>query len=242
MGEVNFMDTIQMKKGLKMGFPIVIGYAPVAIAFGLICKSEGFSLFETFAFSFFVYAGASQFMGVNLLVLGMGGASIVLTTFLVNLRHFLMSSSISKKIDENCLKFIPVIAFGITDETFSVASMQEGKLKSEFMLALEFITHLAWYGFSVLGYVFGEFLPETVSMSMGIALYALFIAMIVPEMKKSKYVTAIVILAGVINMIAKKITVIPKGWSIIIAIMCASFVGSFLLEKEKKEEEEGNGI
>lgn len=235
------MDISEVKKGLKMGFPVVIGYAPVAATFGLICKSGGFSLFETFAFSFFVYAGASQFMGVNLLLLGVGGGSIVLTTFLVNLRHFLMSSVISKKIDENCFKFIPIVAFGLTDETFSVASMQEGKLKAEFMLTLEFITHLSWYGFSVLGYIFGEFLPETLSISMGIALYALFIAMVVPEMKKSKYVTAIVILSGAINSLAKEISVIPKGWSIIIAIVCASFMGSFLLEKvENKEGGEKN--
>lgn len=236
MGEVNIMDSSQIKKGLKMGFPVVIGYAPVAATFGLICKSGGFSLFETFAFSFFVYAGASQFMGVNLLMLGVGGGSIVLTTFLVNLRHFLMSSAISKRIDENCFKFIPFIAFGLTDETFSVVSMQEGKLKAEFMLTLEFITHLSWYAFSLLGYVFGEFLPKTLSMSMGIALYALFVAMVVPEMKKSKYVTAIVILSGIINSVGKEISFIPKGWSIIIAIICASFAGSFLLEKQEQEE------
>ncbi len=231
------MNMIEVKKGLKMGFPVVIGYAPVAVTFGLICKSGGFSIFETFAFSFFVYAGASQFMGVNLLMLGVGGVSIVLTTFLVNLRHFLMSSAISKKIDEGCFKFIPVLAFGLTDETFSVASMQKEKLKAEFMLTLEFITHLAWYGFSVLGYIFGEFLPKNISISMGIALYALFIAMAVPEMKKSKYITAIVILAGIINSLAKEISIIPKGWSIIIAIVGASFAGSFLLEKSEKGED-----
>lgn len=115
--------------------------------------------------------------------------------------------------------------------------MQKEKLKAEFMLTLEFITHLAWYGFSVLGYIFGEFLPKNISISMGIALYALFIAMAVPEMKKSKYITAIVILAGIINSLAKEISIIPKGWSIIIAIVGASFAGSFLLEKSEKEED-----
>ena len=103
------------------------------------------------------------------------------------------------------------------------------------MLSLEFITHLAWWGFSILGYIFGEFLPKDLSVSMGIAIYALFIAMIVPQMKKSKYVTAIVILSGVINWGAKEMSFLPKGWSIIIAIIAASFVGSFLLEKEEKE-------
>ena len=229
------MNISEVKKGFKMGFPVVIGYAPVAAAFGLICKSGGFSLFETFAFSFFVYAGASQFMGVNLIMLGVGPVSIILTTFLVNLRHFLMSSAVSKKIDENCKKFIPVIAYGMTDETFSIVSLTEGKIKAEYILTIEFITHMSWYGFGVLGYIFGEFLPKDLSMSMGIALYALFIAMIVPQMKKSKYVACIVILSGIINALAKMITFLPKGWSIIIAIIVTSFAGSFLLSRRRGE-------
>lgn len=232
------MNISEVKKGFKMGFPVVIGYAPVAAAFGLICKSGGFSLFETFAFSFFVFAGASQFMGVNLIMLGVGPVSIILTTFLVNLRHFLMSSAISKRLDKNCNKLFPVIAYGITDETFSIASFTEGKITAEYILSLEFITHLAWYGFSVLGYIFGEILPKDLSSSMGIAIYALFISMIVPQMKKSKYVAAIVILSGIVNAGAKMITFLPKGWSIIIAIGIASFTGSFLLEKEENTDEQ----
>lgn len=231
------MNIDEVKKGLKMGFPIVIGYAPVAATFGLICKTSGFSLFETFSFSFFIFAGASQFMGVNLVMLGVSFPSIVLTTFLVNLRHFLMSSAISKRLDKNCERLIPIIAYGITDETFSISSLTKGKIKAEYILSLEFITHLAWYGFSVLGYIFGEILPKDLSSSMGIAIYALFIAMIIPQMKNSKYVTIIVILSGVINSIAKMITFIPKGWSIIIAIVISAFIGSFLLEKVEEENE-----
>lgn len=230
------MDILEAKKGFKMGFPVVIGYIPVALTFGLICKSNGFSLFETFAFSFFVFAGASQFMAVNLFSMGVGPASIIITTFLVNLRHFLMSSSISKKLDEKCSKLFPIIAYGITDESFSIASLHDGKIKSEYILSLEFITHLSWYGFAIVGYLFGEILPKNLSMSMGIAIYALFVAMLVPEMKKSKYVSMIAILSGVINFIVKGIDFIPKGWSIIVAIIIASFVGSFLLEKEEKNE------
>lgn len=232
------MNIDEVKKGLKMGFPIVIGYAPVAATFGLICKTSGFSLFETFSFSFFIFAGASQFMGVNLIMLGVSFPSIVLTTFLVNLRHFLMSSAISKRLDKNCERLIPIIAYGITDETFSISSLTKGKIKAEYILSLEFITHLAWYGFSVLGYIFGEILPKDLSSSMGIAIYALFIAMIIPQMKNSKYVTIIVILSGVINSIAKMITFIPKGWSIIIAIVMSAFIGSFLLEKEEEKNEQ----
>ena len=232
------MNIDEVKKGLKMGFPIVIGYAPVAATFGLICKTSGFSLFETFSFSFFIFAGASQFMGVNLIMLGVSFPSIVLTTFLVNLRHFLMSSAISKRLDKNCERLIPIIAYGITDETFSISSLTKGKIKAEYILSLEFITHLAWYGFSVLGYIFGEILPKDLSSSMGIAIYALFIAMIIPQMKNSKYITIIVILSGVINSIAKMITFIPKGWSIIIAIVISAFIGSFLLEKEEGKNEQ----
>lgn len=232
------MNKDEIKNGIKIGFPIVIGYAPVAATFGLVCKSAGFSLFETFAFSFFVFAGASQFMAVTLILFEVEPISIIFTTFLVNLRHFLMSSAISKKLDENCKKFIPLIAYGITDESFSLASLTEGKIKAEYILSLEMFTHLGWWGFGVLGYIFGDFLPPDVSASMSIAIYALFIAMVIPQMRKSKYVTIIVLLSGMINWLAKGVDILPKGWSIIIAIIISSFVGSFLLEKEEKENDE----
>ena len=115
--------------------------------------------------------------------------------------------------------------------------MQKGKLSPEFILTLEFVTHLSWYGFSIVGYIFGEFLPDNIRASMGIALYALFIAMVIPEMKKSKSVAAIVIISGAINWAAKQISFLPKGWSIIIAVVGASFIGSFLMEKEGEADE-----
>ena len=168
-------------------------------------------------------------MGVNLIMLGVGPVSIILTTFLVNLRHFLMSSAVSKRLDKNCKKLFPVIAYGITDETFSIVSFTEGKITAEYILSLEFITHLAWYGFSVLGYIFGEILPEIMSMSMGIAIYALFYSNDCSSDEKIKICCCIVILSGIINALAKMITFLPKGWSIIIAIIVTSFAGSFLL-------------
>lgn len=226
------MNIYEVKKGIKMGIPIVIGYAPISITFGLICKSGGFSLFETFAFSFFIFAGASQFMGINLIMLGVNPLSIIFTTFLVNFRHFLMSSALSSHFEERCQKYFPIIAHGITDESFSIFSLNEEKLKIEYILALEFITYFSWWGFSILGYIFGEFLPKELSISMEIAIYALFIGMIIPQIKKSKYVFFIVILSGLSNALFKNISFIPKGWSIIIAIILSSFVGSFLLEKE----------
>lgn len=228
------MDREDLKKGIKDGLPIVIGYAPIAITFGLVSKTYGISLFETFSFSLFVFAGASQFMALNLIALGGGILGIVITTFLVNLRHFLMSSALSKNMEERCNKLIPLIAWGVTDESFAIASLHNKKISPEYMLALNFTCHIAWFGFAIVGYELGEFLPKTISLSMGIALYAMFISMLVPQMKKSFAVTVIVLFSGFINFLVKYINILPKGWSIIIAIVVASYLGSFLIEREEK--------
>ncbi|PKL16841.1 MAG: autotransporter, partial [Spirochaetae bacterium HGW-Spirochaetae-5] len=115
----------EIKDGLYAGFPVLIGYFPIAVTFGLLAKSVNISLIESFCFSAFVFAGASQFVGLNMFHAGIGAGEITLTVFLLNFRHFLMSAALASKSYFNRL-LIPVISFGVTDETFAVASMKKG--------------------------------------------------------------------------------------------------------------------
>ena len=108
--------------GLRLGVPIVFGYVPVAIAFGLVSRDAGLPPHVALLFSALVFAGASQFMAVEMLMLGIDGLQIIAATLAVNFRHFLMSSSIASRVPE------PVVAFGITDEVFAVASSHPGTL------------------------------------------------------------------------------------------------------------------
>jgi len=223
------------KKGSQAGFPIVIGYLPIALAFGILSKTSGITLLESIMFSSIVYAGASQFMALTMIAMGAGTLGIVLTTFLVNFRHFLMSASIAGKIENEKKSILPLIAFGITDETFSVASFSKEKLTSGFMMGLEIAAYLSWNVGTMAGYLLGSTLPESIQASMGVALYAMFIALITPVAKKSHKVAALAILSGLVNTLVAKYTPVPQGWSIIIAILSVSTFGLFVFDETEVE-------
>ena len=105
----------EIQDAIKSGIPIFIGYFPAAVAFGILSKTTGVTLLESFLFSAVVFAGASQFIALNLLATGMGFTGIILTTLLVNFRHFLMSAYLSTRIKETLKKYYIFLAFGVTD-------------------------------------------------------------------------------------------------------------------------------
>ena len=228
--------TSHFKKGSQAGFPIVIGYLPIALAFGILSKTSGITLLESIMFSSIVYAGASQFMALTMIAMGAGTLGIVLTTFLVNFRHFLMSASIAGKIKNEKKSILPLIAFGITDETFSVASFSKENLTSSFMMGLELAAYLSWNVGTIAGYLLGSTLPDSIQASMGIALYAMFIALVTPMAKKFLKIASLVILSGIVNSLVGRFASVPRGWGIIIAIISVSILGVFIFSEEEAEE------
>lgn len=225
------------KNGVIAGIPLVIGYVPIAMTFGILSKNMGISMIDNFLFSALVFAGASQFMALNLLLVGTGMGEIILTTFLVNLRHFLMSSSLATRITEDMKKWTPLIAFGVTDESFSVISFNKEGFSKEYVISLQLMGYFAWVGGTVLGYLVGGILPDDMSNSMAVGLYTMFAAILIPEAKKSKRVVILVCLSGIINTIFKYFQILPQGWSIIGSIVLASFIGLYLFKEEEETHE-----
>lgn len=227
------MKNTWLKDSFNDSIPIIIGYFPIAVAFGILAKSANLSLLETTAFSLFVFAGASQFIAINLLLLGANIGEIVITTFLVNLRHLLMSASLSVKV-EGPLRFSKAfLAFGITDEVFSVASFKNSKINKKYLLTLEFLAYSSWVSGSAVGFIAGSLLPSTIQQSMGIALYGMFVALLIPEIKKSRPALILALSAGVMNSIFKYIFYLKDGWSIILSVIIVSFIGSFIYTPER---------
>lgn len=226
--EVLVLYQCNKKEGFKDGIPIIMGFIPIAMAFGILCKTAGITLLESLAFSMIVFAGASQFIAVNLLIAGATTAEIILTTLLVNFRHFLFAASLSSKMTEKMKKTVPIIAFGLTDEIFSVASLKEKELTNEYMLVLEACAYLALAVGTAAGFILGGILPRVVQLSMGIALYALFISILVPEMKKSLKVVVLIVMSGIINSICIYVLNLPQGWSVVVSIALVSFMGLFI--------------
>ncbi|GAB7388773.1 AzlC family ABC transporter permease [Bacillaceae bacterium] len=223
-------------QGVKAGIPVAIGYIPTAITFGLLAKAAGVPALITVMMSFFIYAGASQFVGVNLLTVGAAFSEIVLTTFILNLRHFLMTASLSQRIRRGTAKkWLALIAYGVTDETFSIASLRpEKQLEPAFVCGLNLIAFTAWNVGTWAGVFLASGLPESLQASMGIALYAMFIGLLVPSIKKARPVLVVSSLAALINSALHWVpwfSGLSAGWGIMIATILAAAAGAVFFPK-----------
>lgn len=208
----------QILTGIKDGLPLAIGYIPIAVAFGLLANSTGLSWFQTFMMSGIVFAGASQFMALNLLMVS-SHYEIILATFVLNLRHFMMATTIQKTSEPfNPLSKLLAGAL-LTDESFSVAATGPRPLAAPYMVGLNVTGYLSWVAFSVVGYVFGGFLPEALQESTGIALYAMFVGLLVPAVKGTRKVFVLAMFSAVLNIIFTEFSLLSSGWSIIVATL-----------------------
>jgi 4-azaleucine resistance transporter AzlC len=231
--------TSDFQQAAKSAIPIFIGYFPAAVAFGILSKSCGITLFECFLFSAVVFAGASQFIALNLLLAGMNPGGVILTTLLVNFRHFLMSASLSTRVVSIARRYLFLMAFGVTDEVFSVLSFKKGDLSKIYIFILQLSAYSAWVSGTLAGYIMGGFLPDVLTKSMGIALYALLLAILLPEIKKSTKSLILAISAGLLNSILIKLDILPDGWTIIVCIIVIASAGAFFVENVKREEVHG---
>ena len=224
-----------IRKGFVAAIPIVLGYFPIAVAFGLLAKDVGISIKDSSLFSLMVYAGASQFMALDLIKAGMSTGSIILATFLLNLRHMMMSASLSVNLNKVKKQWLPLVAFGITDETFSVSSFTEEDISLPFILTLNFASYTSWVAGTVVGYLVGEILPKAIQSSLSIGLYAMFTALLVPEMKKSTETMFLSIIAAITYILISHFNILSSGWDIIFAVVISSFVGVILFYKKTRE-------
>lgn len=226
-------------RGIKQGIPIALGYIPVSFTFGLMAVNGGLSVWTAVLISLTNLTSAGQFAGTSLIIANGSMLEITLTTFVINIRYMLMSLSLSQKIVSN-MPMVKrcIMAFGITDETFTVASLEKEDITFAYMMGIITCPYLGWGLGTLLGAVSTSVLPEKLQSSMGIALYAMFIALIIPEAKKSKQALIVVIAAIFISSIFTWIPCLEKvcgGWSIIIATIIASSVGAVFFPREEDE-------
>ncbi len=218
--------------GLRKGLPIALGYIPVSFTFGLMAVGGGLPPLTAILISLTNLTSAGQFAGTNLILDGAGYMEITLTTFVINIRYMLMSLSLSQKIDPKITTAQRlIVGFGITDEVFSIASMENGKLSSSYMLGLIAGPVFGWTLGTALGAFVSSALPQNIGNAMGIALYAMFIAIIIPPAKKSRPVLLIVLITVIINLIIKYIpffSFISNGFRIIIATVFGAGIGATL--------------
>ncbi|MCM3404759.1 AzlC family ABC transporter permease [Cytobacillus oceanisediminis] len=230
----------EYRKGVQSGISIAIGYAPIALTFGLLAKTTGLSIGETALMSLLVFAGAAQYISLSLLSLGTGIFEIVLTTFIVNIRHFLMSTSLNETWDDEQAANKVILSFGITDETFSVAAVREEKVTSGYMLGLISVSYLSWVFCSGLGHLIGGSLPQTLQESMSVALYAMFVGLLVPSMKKSAKVVFLAALAACFNTIFTLTNTLSTGWAIVLATLLSAVIVEWVENAKNRHRGQGH--
>jgi 4-azaleucine resistance transporter AzlC len=229
------------RDGLRKGIPIALGYIPVAFTFGLMAVSGGISPLMAIVISLTNLTSAGQFAGTNLIIAGAPLLEIAVTTFVINIRYLLMSLSLSQKIITSTpLIKRAIISFGITDETFAVASLERDDLSFSYMLGLIFLPYFGWAIGTAAGALVCSVLPEVLQSSMGIALYAMFIALIVPSAKKSRAALIVTIIAVSISSLFTWVPIlcqISAGWRVTIATVAACAIGAVVFPREESGDE-----
>jgi predicted branched-subunit amino acid permease len=230
----------EYKDGFIKGIPICLGYIPVSFTFGLMAVTGGLSKWLAIFTSLSNVTSAGQFAGVQLIFAGAGYFEIALTTFVINMRYMLMSLSLSQKIaEETPLWKRLIFGFAITDEIFAIASVEKKKLTASYMFGLMTTPIFGWTLGTALGAFTSELLPERLAAAMGIALYAMFIAIIIPPAKKSKAVMITILEATVIMCIFRYVHLfdfISDGFKIIIATIVAAGISAALFPITEDEE------
>lgn len=227
----------QFFKGIIHGIPIMLGYISVSFGFGIMAVKSGLSVGAAAAISAANLTSAGQAAGVSIIAAGGTLAEMILTQFTINLRYALMALSLSQKLDKSFrLPQRLLVSYGITDEIFAVASAQSGLLTPQYMAGIIFISFVGWMAGTVTGAAAGMLLPTALTNAMGIVLYGMFIAIIVPPSRKSFKVLTVVLTAAVISIIFKYlITVISGGFAVIISAIVASAVGALFFPVDEKE-------
>lgn len=226
------MKKQEFVQGIKDGFPICLGYFSVSMAFGLRAVLMGMPVWSAVAISLFNLTSAGQFAGLNILVAQGTMVELAFTTLIINLRYFLMSLSVSQKVHSG-MKMLHrlAISYGITDEIFAVSMQYKSDLTGAYMAGLILTPVLGWTGGTLFGAVAASFMPAALTNAMGIALYGMFIAIIVPPAREQKSVLVTVVMAIVASLGFAYLPVLKNlsgGWAIIVITLLVSGITAWL--------------
>ena len=214
-----------VREGMLAAWPICLGYFPIGLAFGVLAQKAGLHPVEIALMSVLVFAGSSQFIAVSMLGGGATVLSIVVTTFVINLRHVLMSSSLAVYLRLVSRGWAALFAYGVTDESFAVnlTRFRNGNWDWRQAMVLNLSANAAWIGSSILGAFSGQFIPAG-AFGIDYALIAMFLCLLVFQLRGKLYaVTAIV--AGVLAVILALL--IPGNVYIVLASILAATFGVF---------------
>lgn len=232
------------KMGLRDGIPIALGYLSVSFAFGIFATSSGLSVLEAVLISAFNVTSAGQLAAVPIIASGGAFLELALSQLIINLRYALMSVSLSQRLGESVrMRDRFLISFMNTDEVFAVAVSKDAHVGRRYMFALISTPFAGWLCGTLLGAVAGSILPHVIVSAFGIAIYAMLIAIVIPEARSSRAVALCALVSVALSCAFYFIPVlssVPSGFVIIICAVAVSAIFALLapLPEDGTEEAE----
>jgi len=224
--------------GVRDAVPVIMGYTAIGLAFGVVAKTAGVTVPEVALMSLILYAGSAQFVTVGLIAAGVPAGAIVVTIFLVNVRHLLYSAAISPHVRHLKTWQNALIGAELTDETFALASGRLGRGAfpgAGWFLGLNNASHAAWILCTSLGAVAGGSITDTRALGFDFALAAMFAALLVLQIAGRPKLLAAVAAAAVGGAVALcGALILPASWAIVTATLIAATVGMVLEGRAEK--------
>ena len=229
-------STHSFRDGAIEALPIVLGYVPIGFAYGVLGRAAGLPTWAVVAMSILVYAGSAQFIAVSLLALGEPAATVIMTTFIVNLRHLLYSSALAPRLERMSRGKLAWVAAELTDESFVLASQVVGEqqqcLSFPFMAGLQGTAQVSWVVGSLLGALAGSFVGDPSRLGLDFALVAMFLGLLALQIHGRREVV-VALVAGALSLVLHLAGAGSSG--VIPATIVASLVGLLLSPRGSEE-------
>ena len=226
------MNLHAYRTGIRRGLPVGIGYFSVAFGFGAMAAAEGLRILDAALISLTNFTSAGQFAGLTLIIAGAGLWEVILTQVVINSRYALMGLALSQRLGRN-VGLLPrlFISFINSDEIFALAMAEPGRLTPSFLAGLGLAPVLGWTGGTLCGALAGSVLPVAVRTALGVMLYGMFIAIVVPPARQEKPVLAAVVLALILSSLftwAPGLREISPGLAIVFCTVAAAALCAWL--------------
>lgn len=216
----------EFKRGVKAGLPIGLGYFSVSFTFGIMAITAGLTWWQATVISMLTVTSAGQFAGIGIMIMPGQYIQMLLAQITINMRYAFMSISLSQKCNSKFSRLRRcILGFMMTDEVFAVAS-QEEEVRTKFFTGLTVLPYIGWASGTLLGALLGNVLPARLMSALSLAIYGMFVAIVTPEMKKSKAVVFTVIIAAVCSCAFRYISILSNVSSGITITVCAIFAAT----------------
>ena len=226
------MNLKEYRNGVQRGLPVGVGYYSVSFGFGAMAAAQGIRALDAALISATNLTSAGQFAGLTLILASAGLWEMILTQLVINSRYALMSLALSQRMGSR-IGFGPrlIIAFFNTDEIFALAMAEQQPLTTSFLLGLGLTPFIGWTGGTLCGALAGSVLPLSVRVALGVMLYGMFIAIVVPPARQEKPVLAACVMALVLSCLftwVPGLNQVSTGISIVICTVAAAAVCAWL--------------